>query len=206
MYLAPLNYNRFFQKVFADLKIAKKFLEDFLDIEIEEIEGLPAKQKITDDASFVEFDFRCKSNGNYFIVDMQQWNKKHVVKRFYLYSNLNTALQLEHLPKKDLTEKEAKIAYDEKVYAALVPAITIIWMSTESLGFEEDYISYALFPEQTVEFLRNEVLWRTNDVKKISAERKKVLTLLNNKTKSLDFLAQNRLIFAFQKNIVKNKN
>ncbi len=37
MYLAPLNYDRFFKKVFSDIKIAKKFLEDFLGVDIEEI-------------------------------------------------------------------------------------------------------------------------------------------------------------------------
>ena len=35
MYLAPLNYDRYFKKVFSDLKIAKYFLQDFFDIEIE---------------------------------------------------------------------------------------------------------------------------------------------------------------------------
>lgn len=44
-----------------------------------------------------------------------------------------------------------------------------------------------------------------SDIANIDIERKKVLTLLNNNTKNLSFLAKNRLIFAFQKNIVKNK-
>jgi len=30
MYLAPLNYDRFFRKIFKDDAIAKAFLEDFL--------------------------------------------------------------------------------------------------------------------------------------------------------------------------------
>jgi len=43
MSLAPLNYDRFFIKVFNDSKIAKRFLEDFLDAEILEIEKLDRK-------------------------------------------------------------------------------------------------------------------------------------------------------------------
>lgn len=63
MYLAPLNYDRFFKKVFSDLNIAQSFLEDFLDIKIESIEQIKERHKITDDAAYVEFDFRCKING-----------------------------------------------------------------------------------------------------------------------------------------------
>ena len=38
MYLAPINYHRFFVKVFSDDRIAQKFLEDFLDVEIQEFQ------------------------------------------------------------------------------------------------------------------------------------------------------------------------
>ncbi len=34
MYVAPLNYDRYFKKVFSDEKIATAFLQDFLDVEI----------------------------------------------------------------------------------------------------------------------------------------------------------------------------
>jgi hypothetical protein len=100
MYLAPLNYDRYFRKVFSELKIAKRFLEDFLDVEIQEIEFLQNKKSISDDARYVEFDFRCKIDGFYVIIDMQQWHKTDVVQRFYVYHALNSALQLEKLPKK----------------------------------------------------------------------------------------------------------
>ena len=85
MYLAPLNYDRFFKKVFSDLKIAKAFLEAFLDIKIESIERIKEKHKITDDAAFVEFDFRCKVRGQYIIIDMQQWYKAFVVNSFTFF-------------------------------------------------------------------------------------------------------------------------
>jgi hypothetical protein len=204
MFLAPLNYDRFFKKVFSNLNIAKKFLEDFLEIEIDEIEFLPSKYKITDEATLVEFDFRCKSKGQYFIVDMQQWYKSDVVKRFFFYSSLNSALQLETLPKKDPIVIGAK-TYDNKVYDALLPSITLIWMSDDSLKFEEDYVAYSIFPEQAIDFIKNDAFWATETKENLDIERKKILTLLNNKTKGLDFLSQNRLIFAFQKNIVKNQ-
>lgn len=45
MYLAPLNADRFFKKVFSDNRISKRFLEDFLEIEIESIELLSNQHK-----------------------------------------------------------------------------------------------------------------------------------------------------------------
>ncbi len=56
MYLAPLNYDQFFKKVFSDQRIAKQFLEDFLEVEIESIEILGNRHRVTDDAAVVEFD------------------------------------------------------------------------------------------------------------------------------------------------------
>ena len=90
MYLAPLNYDRFFRKVFSDLMIVKKFLEDFLGVHIEDIIRLETKHRVTDDASAIEFDFRCKINGQYVIIDMQQWYKLDIVKRFYVYHALSS--------------------------------------------------------------------------------------------------------------------
>ena len=63
MYLAPLNYDRFFKKVFSHTHIAKAFLEDFLDVRITEITLLENAKYLTDDAARVEVDFRCKING-----------------------------------------------------------------------------------------------------------------------------------------------
>lgn len=37
MYLAPFNYDRFFERVFKHPHIAKRFLEDILGEKIEEI-------------------------------------------------------------------------------------------------------------------------------------------------------------------------
>ena len=204
MYLAPLNYDRFFKKVFSDIKIAKKFLEDFLGVHIEEIVLLDTKHKVTDDAAAVEFDFRCKIKGQHVIIDMQQWYKSDIIKRFYLYHTLNSALQLETMPMKSIKISNEK-KYDTKNYDELEPVITLIWMANDTLKYSEDYIAFALFPEQTVDFLKNDNLWNTKDLKKIEENRQKTLNLLNNDSKSLDFLPQNRLIYIFQKNIVKNK-
>jgi hypothetical protein len=88
MYLAPLNYDRFFKKIFSDLDIAKRFLEDFLDTKIEMIEMIKNRHAVTDDATYIEFDFRCKIDGAFVIIDMQQWFKADLVQRFYLYHAL----------------------------------------------------------------------------------------------------------------------
>jgi hypothetical protein len=59
MYLAPINYDRFFKKVFSHLDIAQQFLEDFLEVKITNIQFLDKQHFLTDDSAKVEFDFRC---------------------------------------------------------------------------------------------------------------------------------------------------
>ena len=81
----------------------------------------------------------------------------------------------------------------------------LFWVSDDNLGFQEDFVSFSLYPDQIADFFKNDALWDSNDFEKMRIEREKILTLLNNNTKDLDFLPQNKLIYAFQKNIVKNK-
>jgi len=215
MYLAPLNYDRFFKKVFSDSNISKKFLEDFFDVQIDSIELLENKHKLTDGAQTVEFDFRCKIEGNYVIVDMQQWYKSDIVKRFYLYHTVNTALQLEKLPiksvlisdfiveKKDNITELKPVVKNTRDYSGLEPVITLIWMVGDTLHFkEDDYIAYTMAPEIALDFIKNDEFWQNKEIREM--QRKKVLEVLANKNKNLDFLHQNRLIYAFQHNIVKN--
>ncbi len=215
MFLAPLNYDRFFKKVFSDSKIAKKFLEDFFDIQIETIELLDEIHKLTDNAQTVEFDFRCKIEGKYVIIDMQQWYKTDIIKRFYLYHTVNTALQLEKLPIKSvLTEdftteitknkEELKIiVQNTRDYSRLEPVITLIWMVSDTLHFkDDDFIAYTMAPEIAMDFIKREEFWQNPEIREM--QRKKVLEVLANNNKNLDFLHQNRLIYAFQRNIVKN--
>ena len=56
-----------------------------------------------------------------------------------------------------------------------------------------------------LDFIRNHYLWKKQDVREIMLQREEALSVLNKTNKHLDFLQQNRLIYAFQKNIVKNK-
>ena len=205
MYLAPLNYDRFFKKVFSDKAIAKQFLEDFLETKIEEIEILKEKHRVTDDASIVEFDFRCKIDGSYIIIDMQQWYRMDVVKRFYLYHSLNASLQLETLPAKQLVlDRTSKKIRKTKDYRYVEPVLTLIWMVDDSLGFDDNYISYALSPEVSLQFIENKNLWVNPELTEIIKEQQKVLVILKNDAKGMSFLRNNKLIFLFQRNIVKN--
>jgi hypothetical protein len=205
MYLAPLNYDRYFKKVFSDERIAQQFLEDFLGITIVSLEQLPEKHRMTDDASIVEFDFRCQlDDGSYVIIDMQQWYKPDIVERFYLYHALNSGLQLETLPKERFvlsrkTGKTRKI----RDYKELAPVLTLIWLVDETLQFKYNYVAYAMAPELVIEFLQNEQLWYKSEIQELLRERERILELVSNQTKRLDFLSQNRLIFILQKNIVK---
>ncbi len=204
MYLAPLNYDRYFKKVFKDTDIAKKFLEDFFDIAIDSIELLTQRHRITDDAVAVEFDFRCKINGHHVIIDMQQWYKPDIVNRFYVYHTINTALQLEEMPNKNIFINE-EVTKETKDYTKLQPVITLIWMVDDTLNFTEDFVAYNMSPEIVSDFITNEKLWLEKDIQKIISERVIALKQLNNETKNLSFLKKNRLIWAFQKNIVKNE-
>jgi len=212
MYLAPLNYDRYFKKVFSEKKIAKRFLEDFFDIQIDELEVLPTKHKITDTASGVEFDFRCKIKDNYIIIDMQQWFKTDIVKRFYMYHSMNTVLQLEKIPDKniDLQDNRAHDGKKQKVkeikdYDKLIPVITLIWLADDNLNFTDDFVSFTMTSDIVHDFLRNKNLWREENILELIKEREKCLKIIDNKTKKLDFLQRNKLIYAFQPNIVKNK-
>ncbi|MBI4648129.1 MAG: hypothetical protein HY738_16465 [Bacteroidia bacterium] len=204
MYLAPLNYDRYFRKVFSDKRIAKRFLEDFFDVQIQEIELLQTYHKITDNATAIEFDFRCKIAGSFVIIDMQQWYKTDIVKRFYMYHSMNTVLQLEKIPDKTIDlDKQRK--RDIKDYDKLIPVITLIWMVDDTFGFTDDFVSYTMAPEVIIDFIRNKNLWRSENILEILSEREKYLKMLDNKTRKLNYLQQNRLIYAFQKNIVKNE-
>ena len=141
MYLAPLNYDRYFRKVFSDLEISKQFLNDFLDVEIQSIEMLDTVHKLTDNSVYVEFDFRCKIDNKFVIIDMQQWYKSDVVKRFYIYHCANSVLQLEHLllkePSLETSEAIEKRRLRGYSYHIIEPVITLIWMVDDSLGFED---------------------------------------------------------------------
>jgi hypothetical protein len=205
MYLAPLNYDRYFKKVFSDVNIAKRFLEDFFEFTIQHIEILSIQHKVTDDAIAVEFDFRCKIDNHFVIIDMQQWYKPDVIHRFYTYHCINTALQLETLPLKSIPvedKKERKV----KDYNEILPVITLVWMVDDCLGFKTDYVSYSMTPEIVTDFIKNNLLWQSKDITELLKQRELSLIQLNNKTKKLDFLQKNKLIYAFQKNIVKNSS
>ncbi len=201
-YLAPLNYDRFFKKVFSSTKIAKKFIEDFLDVKIQKIVELKNQRKITDDSRIVEFDYYCRIDDEYVIIDMQQWYKHDVVYRFYIYHCLGSVLQLENLPLKGVLHSDGKLR-KIKSYETLVPVITIIWMVEDNLGNDADFEAFTMLPEKTKHFFLETDVWKN---KNIESRVQDVLKSINNNSKGLQFLQKNRLIFAFQKNIIKNNN
>ena len=155
-YLAPLNYDKFFKRVFDHLHIAKQFLEDFLGKEIEIIEKVNSKRDISDEATSTFFDFRCKIDGQFVIIEMQQWYKQDVIQRFYVYHCLNTGFQLENLPEKaiitDPQTKEEKVVKD---YRRVEPVLTLIWMVDDNFGFTNDFMGYCLTPEIAINFIKN---------------------------------------------------
>lgn len=205
MYLAPLNYDRFFKKVFSHLHIAKAFLQDFLDVEIEEIESLEKAHFLTHESAKLEFDFRCKIKGADIIVDMQQWYKPDVIKRFYLYHCASTVLQLERLPEKKLPISTPDKRAKTKDYRIVSPVLTLVWMVNDNLRFKENYAAYSIAPENAITFLENEALWQNGSIKEIIEIRNDIVKTLAKTDKELDFLPKNRLIFMFQNNIVEDE-
>lgn len=206
MYLAPLNYDRFFKKIFSDKQIARQFLEDFLEVTITSIERLPLQQRVTDEAAVVEFDYRCKIDDAYVIIDMQQWYKPDIVQRFYLYHALNSGLQLETLPQSVyIYNRVAQTMMEARDYRRLEPVLTLIWLVDDTLSFKEDYVAYTMAPELVLKFIENGELWHSPTIKKLQQEREKVLAVVQNKSKDLEFLRRNRLVFMLQKNIVRQQ-
>jgi hypothetical protein len=110
---------------------------------------------------------------------------------------------LENLPLKSIAlegDKERKI----KDYNEILPVVTLVWMVDDTFGFKEDYVSYTMTPEIVLEFINNHLLWQNEDFTELLKQRELALMQLGNKTKKLDFLQKNRLVYAFQKNIVAN--
>ncbi len=202
MYLAPLNSDAGFKKVFADPQIAKAFLEALLNVIIEEITLIETDHKVTNAAALVKFDFRCKIKGQYVLIEMQQAHKTDVIKRFYIYHCLNTCLQLEKI--KDMIVRDAK-GNEHRIrnYNELDPVFTIIWMVTDTFGFKADFIEYNHYPKPVIDFLRDDALWG-QEKEAIFAMREALVQMLDKKQRGLDFLAQNRMIYLFQQNIVAN--
>jgi hypothetical protein len=203
MYLIPLNLDEPFKKIFGDPLIAKAFLQDMLGVKITSIEKLENDHKVTNAAALVRFDYRCKINGKYVIIEMQQGYKQDVVKRFLLYHCLSTALQLETI--KETIVKDAKgREHRTRNYGELEPVITIVWMAQDNFDLIVDYIEYNLYPKGFADFIRDEAAWKAAK-SELEAQRTQLLEYPKKDRRELSFLEQNRLIFVFQANIVKRK-
>ncbi len=202
-YLAPLTYDRFFKKVFSKLKIAKAFLEDFLDIEIQEIEKLENVNNLTKESQKVKFDFRCKVDNKHIIIEMQQWEKQDIVQRFLTYLAVNIALQLENMPEKHIRRGDTTI--EIKDYRRLEPTITLVWLVDDDFKIDKNFLSYSIYPDSIADFIRDTELWNSNEIEELKNQREELLKLLNKKHRSLDFLQKNKLVFMLHPNIIKNK-
>jgi len=205
-YLASLNSDRFFKKVFASERVAKAFLEDFLGVEIEKLERIDKTDVfLTDEAELVKFDYRCTFDGRQVIIEMQQWHKTDIVRRFYLYHAMNSSLQLEELPRSIVAQnKRTGGLIKARDYSQLKPSLTLIWLVDETLGYDMDYITFRLAPDDVMKFLLEDDLWSDENVERILQNRARVVELMLNDSKGLQFLPENALTFMFQRNVVKN--
>ncbi|MEN9611517.1 MAG: hypothetical protein RLZZ628_2331 [Bacteroidota bacterium] len=202
-YLVPLNNDEPFKKVFGDKWISKAFLEDMLGVEITEIELLSTDFKITSASSVVRFDFRCRINEQYVIIEMQQDYHDYLIQRFYLYHCLSTGLQLEIIKDKVAFNNAGKEVVIKR-YTELKPVISIIWMSETNFGFKEDFVEFNTYPKMVADFINDDTVW-SQDKPAILTLRNQLRTYLNSTEYHLDFHTQNRLIYVFQNNVVKNK-
>jgi len=144
-------------------------------------------------------------DGKVVVIEMQQWNKLDVVKRFYTYHCVNTSLLLEKLPLKSIpTGKNEEVKF--KDYEDITNVITIVWMVNDNMNMEEDFVSYIPLPEISKDFVLNKELWRDKkNYKKVLEYLERIYKIYENDTRDLDFLQENKLIFVFQKNIIENK-
>jgi hypothetical protein len=94
---------------------------------------------------------------------------------------------------------------DTPDYHYLEPVITLIWMAHDNMGFSDDFVSYILTPEVLAEFIKDTPLWQVDNFADLIIQREKVLKVMNNQTRQIGFLSKNKLIYAFQQNIVSNK-
>lgn len=74
------------------------------------------------------------------------------------------------------------------------------------MGFKEDFVSFSLLPDDLMKFIQAASFWENNNSEASAKERKRILDILSNKTKQIDFLSKNKLVYIFQKNIVKNQS
>jgi hypothetical protein len=203
-YLVPLTKDEAFKKVFGDVHIAKAFLEDMLNVTIQSIVLHATDHKVTNAASVVRFDFRCKIDNEDVIIEIQNDFYEGLIKRFYLYHCLSTSLQLEVI--KDKIEEHPITGAKKliKRYAELKSVTSVIWMAAHNLSFKEDVIEFNMYPKRLADFILDDKVW-TQEKEPILILRNELLKLLTNTTHGFDFHAQNRLIYVFQKNVVKNK-
>ncbi len=211
MEILPLNYDKYFKKVFSDTEIAKKFLEDFLDIKIAEIKLLEKDINLTNKARKIRFDFRCKGDDKHFIVEMQH-HINDVVKRFYLYHSTNTSLQLENLPLAERTvlDRKTQKYHIKKIrdYSKVTPSISIIWFVDDSFRSDEDFLVFTVLPEKVKDFINDKKWGNLNEenLEKIIKKHDILKKLIRNRHRELDFLQENKMIYIFQKQVIKNNN
>ena len=200
MYLAPMTHDYFFAKVFHKNEVMEGFLSDLLGETVKIIEQLPRKNKLTNEAYYIKFDYRCKIKEQEVVVEMQRGRKLDVVKRFHLYHGVSAALQLERLPVTS-TKSGKKV----RNYSGVVPVLTIVWMAEDTFRTKESLLNYRLFPDALASFIKNEELWEKGDLQELNNKRILLKRMLDYKGRNLDFLPKNQLIFLFQKNILKNQ-
>ncbi|MEY4934218.1 MAG: hypothetical protein RIS64_577 [Bacteroidota bacterium] len=86
----------------------------------------------------------------------------------------------------------------------LEPVITIIWMAQDNFGLDTDYVEYNLFPKAFGDFVRDPKLCELSK-EDLEVRRMSLIQDPETERRKLSFLEENRLIFVFQANIVKNK-
>ena len=91
-----------------------------------------------------------------------------------------------------------------KNYKKIIPVITFIWLVDDTLHTTENYLSYSMTPEIVSNILQNDELWRSENITQLLAKRLECISIMKNTSKQLNFLHENKLIFAMQPNIVNS--
>ncbi len=187
MYLAPLNYDRFFRKVFSDANIARRFFEDFLDVKISKLNILPSQYSMIDETPIVELNFFCLIKSAPLVVKLHQWSQSDVEQLFCTYNPLAPNMH-------------ESINHDGKK----LPTISIIWL-VHAKPFDDDYMKYGFASENLMSLFLDDELWKPENFKKLLKMRNELTNRSINKPINEKRLGSKRLIYVSQQNVIRNK-
>ncbi len=185
-----MNNDFFFLKVFQDITIAKKFLEDYYQKEIAQLKliGLGTNENyFTINNTNTSHRYYCAFEHETIVVEIQQWHKQKKEKD-RLIDYISSGLRI--LPGIGPFSSSRKSDY------------LIIWSTDDDFEIEEKSTSYNCLPSIITDFILDNELFERKDKDEIIARHNKVKEELENLSSKIKSIQNERFVFLYQKNIV----